>query len=334
MNIVAYILSLEVTQDCNLVCSHCLNGERRKVTMSDEVIRSVFAKVCIVDNLILTGGEVFLAYDVIKRVLEIAREMNVEILNCSMVINGCIYDKRIYNLLDEYFKDNYHIYISYDVYHDNSIERIYQGKENSSNPEINPQSIEDIYNNMHKHMDNRHFRGFKNLGNKLINKGRAKNLPGEKHSFEVMGYYYDFCRDNMLMVGPAIFVSADGFITDGNDEIAHYKEGSLGSVLDCDWDKAIINGGIHVPCKNTDEFVTFLKRREDEYQKIIGEHYIIENGQMKVTEIRKSNLAEKELAKFINYFIEASKEGLSIDKILSYDFSSYPSDLSLMEHME
>ncbi len=334
MNIATKFLSLEATQDCNLVCSHCLNGERRKVTMSDEVIRAVFAKVRIVENLFLTGGEVFLAYDVIKRVLEIAREMNVEILNCSMVINGCIYDKRIYDLLAEYFKDKYYIYISNDVFHDNSIERIYGDRDNSSNPDLDPHSIEDIYNNMARHMDSRHFRGFKNLGNKLIDGGRAKNIKGEKHSFEVMGYFYDFYKDNTLMVGPAIFVSADGYITDGNDEIAHYREGALGNVLDKDWEQTIIHGGIHVPCKNVDEFMAFLEKREDDYQKIRGEHYIIEDGKMKVTKIKKSNNTEKELVKFINYFTEASKDGLNMDKILAYDFSSYPYDLSLMEHME
>lgn len=334
MKIIARMLSLEVTEDCNLVCSHCLCGERRKVTMSDEVIRGVFSKVSIVDELFLTGGEVFLAYDTIKRVLEIAKEMDVDILNCSLVTNGCVYDERIYKLLDEYFQDNYAVFISNDVYHDNSMKRIYNKREMSLNPELDPKSMEDVINNTMRHMKNKHFNSFKFLGNKLINVGRAKNLPGEKYQFEVMGYFYDYFKENVIMVGPVIFVSADGYITEGNDEIKHYEEGSLGNVLDKDWELAIINGGIHIPCGSTFKFWNYLERREDEYQNLSGKHYIIEDKRMKEINIEKRHKTEEEMARFMNYLTNECQDGITSEKILAYNFSEYPYDVSIMEHME
>lgn len=332
MDIVAHILSLEVTEDCNLCCSHCLCGEKKKITMSDEVIRGIFSKIKVVETLFLTGGEVFLAYDTIKRVFEIAKEMDVEILNCSLVTNGCIYDERIYALLDEYLDDNYDVFISDDVFHDNSIKRIYKEVNNSLNPDLNPNTLDDVKNNMLKHMNNKHFIDFKSLGNKLINVGRAKNLSGEKHPFEVSGYFYDYYKDNMLLVGPVMFISAEGYITEGNDEIKHYKEGSLGNVLDGSWENFLINGGIHIPCKTATEFFDFLEKRENDYQSLKGEHYIIEDHKMKKIDLKSEEKFEKEFAHFMHFLSSDCKEGITKEKILAYDFSLYPYDLSTMEH--
>lgn len=333
MDIVAKVLSLEVTEDCNLSCSHCLCGEKRKVTMSDEVIKAIFNRIKSVEELVLTGGEVFLAYEQVKRVLEIAKEMNVELLNCSIVTNGCIYDERIYKLLDEYFGNNYAIFISNDVFHDNSIRRIYTKRIPSTNPSLNPHSLEDILNNTMMHMRNSHFEGFKYLGNKIINVGRAKVLLGDKYPFEVCGYFYDYYKDKLL-VGPIIFISADGYITDGNDEISHYKEGSLGNVLDGTWENSIINGGIHMPVGNPNDFWQFLDNREEEYQKLKGISYIIEDKKMKVIDIKRSHAAEEELDRFLNFLATTCEDGITAEKILSYDFSQYPYDLSVMEHMD
>lgn len=333
MNIIAKTLSLEVTEDCNLFCRHCLCGEKRKVNMSDEVIRAIFSRVSSVEELLLTGGEVFLAYETVKRILEIAKEMNVEILSGSIITNACIYDERIYKLFDEYFGDNYAIYISNDVFHDNSIRKIYTKREPSENGSLVPHSLEDVLNNTMMHMHNSHFMGYKLLGNKLIDVGRARNLSGDKHPFEVCGYFYDYYKD-YLLVGPIVFISSEGYITDGNDEISHYKCGSLGNVLEDNWEQAIINGGIHIPSNTPDEFLNFLDRREEEYQKLKGVNYIIEDKKMKVIEIKRNHAAEEELDRFINFLQNECKDGITEEKILSYDFSKYPYDLSLGEHVE
>lgn len=62
MNILTDVLVLEVTQLCNLTCKHCLKGKSCSVFMSDEIIYNTFKEVKIVNTLLLTGGEVFLAY--------------------------------------------------------------------------------------------------------------------------------------------------------------------------------------------------------------------------------------------------------------------------------
>lgn len=76
------------------------------------------------ETLDLSGGEVFLGYEQIKMLLEIAKPKGVMIKYCSVITNGTIYDSRIYEILDEYFGENYQVGISDDDFHDKSIRRI------------------------------------------------------------------------------------------------------------------------------------------------------------------------------------------------------------------
>lgn len=331
MKIITKILSLEVTELCNLNCRHCLAGKSCNLTMSDDVIRNVFKEVKVVEELLLTGGEVFLAYDQVKKVLKISSECGAKILNCSIVTNGCIYDERIYKLLDEYFNDDYSIYVSNDDFHDKSIMRIYNKEGKSDNPCLAPRNIQDIKNNMLQHLENPHFGGYKNLGDKLIDVGRAKNLDMPKHEFEVMGYFYDFYKD-YLMVGPVLFVSADGYITEGNDEIEHYEKGSIGNVLRESISDSVIRGGQHIKCNDQKEFFEFLARREYEYQSLKGRHYIYEDGKMKEINIKRDESHFEEIMRLQEFINSLENEDDLFKKVLSYDFSKYPYDLSLVDH--
>lgn len=333
MNIITKILSLEVTELCNLSCKHCLDGKSCNVVMSDEVIEGIFREVCIVDELLLTGGEVFLAYDRVKRVLELARKYDVKISRCSIITNGCIYDERIYRLLDEYFHDDYSIYISSDDFHEKSISRIYNGDGVSNNPSLYPKSMDDVNNNMLRHVLNAHFKGFKELGDKLINVGRAKNIDAPKFDFEVIGYFYDFFKD-FLMVGPVIFISAGGYITEGNDEIEHYRDGSIGNVLNDSISNSIIRGGLHMQYNDPKDFWLFLTRREDDYRHLKGKHYILEDGHMKEIEINIDESYKEEMKRFMEFMKSCKSGDDMLKKILTYDFSKYPYDLSLIDHME
>ena len=117
-------LGIELTQRCNLNCRHCFRGEARNKDISREIIEKVFDEVKYVGTLDLSGGEVFLAYEHLKMLLEIAKEKEVKIESCSMLINGTIYDERIYKLLDEFFGEDYQVGISSDDFHDKSIQRI------------------------------------------------------------------------------------------------------------------------------------------------------------------------------------------------------------------
>ena len=119
-------LGIELTQRCNLDCSHCFRGESRNVNISREILEKIFDEIKYVETLDLSGGEVFLAYEQLKMLLEIAREKKARIEFCSMLTNGTVYDSRIYDLLDEYFGENYQVGISSDDFHDKSIRRIYR----------------------------------------------------------------------------------------------------------------------------------------------------------------------------------------------------------------
>lgn len=324
------ILSLEVSQYCNLDCKHCLNGKRCHIYMSDEVIRAVFKNIDVVEELLLTGGEVFLCYERVKRILEIAREEGTKILSCSIITNGCVYDERIYNLLDDYFHDAYIIYLSNDEFHDKSILRTYQGTKSSSNPELAPSTLEEVMTNMFKHINHDSFKDFKYLGSRLIDVGRARNIEGAKHPFEVMGYFYqEFPK--YFLIGPVVFVSALGEICEGNDEIDSYKKHSIGNILNEDVKAMVRRGGIEKHYENLDDFFYFLQERMHNYDTLAGPHYHIIDGKMVEVELTRDNSYLEEMKRFIEFMGE---EPLTIKRILAYDFSKYPYDLSFTEHVE
>lgn len=324
------ILSLEVSEYCNLDCKHCMNGKCANVYMSDDVIRAVFKNINVVEELLLTGGEVFLCYERVKRILEIAREEGANILSCSIVTNACVYDERIYELLDEYFGDEYVVHISNDDYHDKSIMRTYQGTEVSKNPELAPSTIEEVRANMLKHMERDSFGEFKELGSRLINVGRAKNIEGSKHPFEVMGYFYQEFPKYFLL-GPVVFVSATGEVCEGNDEIDRYKEHSIGNILEEDIKTMVRRGGIGKKYDDPDDFFHFLEKRMHDYDTLAGPHYHIIDGRMVEVEIVRDNRYKEEMQRFIQFLQEAP---VTTERILTYDFSKYPYDLSLTEHVE
>ena len=99
-------LGIELTQKCNLNCSHCFRGAARNRNISKEIIEKVFDEIKYIQTLDLSGGEVFLGYEQLKTLLETANQKGTTIESCSMLTNGTIYDGRIYELLDEYFGKN------------------------------------------------------------------------------------------------------------------------------------------------------------------------------------------------------------------------------------
>lgn len=335
MRIITNILSLEVTQMCNLDCKHCLQGKSCAVFMRDEIIYKIFKEIKVVKTLVLTGGEVFLAYHTIKRVLEIAKELNTKILSCEIVTNSCIYDQRIYDLLDAYFGNNYSIFISMDDFHDKSIERIYKDKKNpSKNPELNPNTFEEVIKNMEKHLNNPHFASFKTLGNKLINVGRAKEITDSmKYEYCVVGYFYNFYKQNLL-VGPVVFVDANGYIGDGDSEIELREKESLGNVCQDSIANCVLNGGIKENFTTLQEFYYFCDKRLKDYYLLSAnqKNYRIENKKMKEIEIIKDISYKEELIRFTKFLSSVDNAEDLFQKIFDYDFSQYPYDLSVVDH--
>lgn len=208
--------------------------------------------------------------------------------------------------------------------------RNYQGENDSKNPELNPQSLDDVKSNMLKHMERDRFEGFKELGSRLIDVGRARDIEGSKHPFEVMGYFYQEFAECFL-VGPIVFVSANGYVCEGNDEIDNYEKHSIGNILNEDIKSMVRRGGIEMHFSTPEEFFHFLGERIHNYDTLAGPHYHIIDGKMGEVDLVRDTAYQEELKRFMEFLEDGS---LTIRKILEYDFSKYPYDLSLIEHVE
>ena len=332
-------LGIELTQRCNLNCKHCFRGESTNLDISREIIEKIFDEVKFVDVLDLSGGEVFLGYEQLKMVLEVAKERGVQISGCSMLTNGTIYDERIYKLLNEYFGDNYQVGISDDDFHDKSIRRIYGNKleGNSSNPDLCPVSIKDVENNMRRHYFDEHCIGFQRVSMRLIENGRAMSVDSPRKKFEAEGYYY--CKfsqnENIYFVGPMIFIGADGYISDINSDIAKREEQSIGNIKSGSLLNQILNGGIKIGDMTLDEFEDMMKKREMEFSTHQGDHLIFKDNKMAYTTYEPDFAFEKainEVDALMKAFDEACDKGKMEEFLNNLDFSDYPHDISQIEH--
>lgn len=212
--------------------------------------------------------------------------MRTKIYQCQIITNGCIYDQRIYDLLDSYFGNNYSIAISVDRFHNESIVEVYgNNKKESANSFLQPQTLEDITKNLVKHSKNSHFRYTKDISNNLINNGRAKNLTDvDKKEYSILGYFYDVYNDHML-VGPALFIDAYGYIGDVDSEIKHRQEENLGQVGKDSIANSIIDGGIKEYFATLEDYYAFCKKRvEEHYHTNTCKCYIFQNKKIVETE--------------------------------------------------
>lgn len=329
-------LGIELTQRCNLDCRHCFRGESCNVDISKEILEKVFDEVKMVVTLDLSGGEVFLAYEQLKMLLEIAEEKECQILSCSMLINGTVYDQRIYDLLNKYFGDNYQIGISNDDFHDKSIERIYSSStQKSNNPGLYPCNLSEVKENMRLHIFNEHSIGFQRVSHRLIENGRAVNVDTPRKKYEIEGYYYSKYKEKHLLVGPIIFIGADGYISDINSDISKRKDQSIGNILDTTITSSVLNGGIEMEFNDIDEFYKAMEKREYEFATHQGDHLVFENNKMSYTSYEPDTEYIKEFERINEIwqgFFEACEKGQSVEYLSSLDFSSYPHDLSQIEH--
>lgn len=272
-------------------------------------------------------------------VLETAKEKDVTIDYCSMLTNGTIYDSRIYELLDEHFGENYQIGISDDDFHDKSIKRIYgKNLEDSDEPDLHPTSVNDVKNNMSRHYFNEHCIGFQRVSNRLINNGRAINTQTPHKDFEAIGYYFNKISEKALLVGPMVFVGADGFVSDINSDIDKRKEQSLGNINEKSISDLVINGGIEIECKDIPEFFELMKKRETDFATHQGEHLGFKNGKMEHIEYKRDESyykAMEDLPNFLNRALKAIKEG-RLEEFIKNDenLKIYPHDLSQIDHEE
>lgn len=253
-----------------------------------------------------------------------------------MLTNVTVYDERIYSLLDEYFGDNYQVGVSSDDFHDKSIKRIYNNLKNkSNNPSLAPRNVDEIIENMRKHLLHEKSLGFIGVSNFLIKNGRAGTLDVPKKQYEVMGYFYSDFKEK-LFVGPVIFIGADGYVTDGNSDISKRKEQPIGNILDSSLEKVIKNGGIKIEISSIEEFYEKMLKREEEFHTLQGDHLTFENNKIIYMDYQTDLKFEKEIEKIdkiIKDLVSLQLDNKPIGEYLNLlDFSDYPYDLSQMEH--
>lgn len=147
---VAGYLTLDVIQLCNLNCDMCLRGENTGKRISREVVEKIFDEVKYAKCIVFTGGEVTLAYNEIKMICDVIEEKKVTIDEYQIVVNGTIYNKKLFDLLRSKFKKG-SIAISCDRYHDKSIIEKY------------PDKLEKIMQNYENIMDEMDFVGLQGL---------------------------------------------------------------------------------------------------------------------------------------------------------------------------
>ena len=187
---------------------------------------------------------------------------------------------------------------------------------------------------MLKHWDNPRCIGHQRVSNRLIENGRAINLDTPKKGFEALGYYYNCIGKKGLLVGPMIFVGADGYISDINSDIEKRNEQSIGNALQDEISKSVMNGGIQLDCNDIDVFFKKMEKRENEYSIHQGDHLIFEDNKMKYTSYipdKKYIEAMNKLPEDLLLFKKALVEG-KIEEFFKNWNPVYDGDLSQIEH--
>src|SRR5699024_1714585 len=98
--------------------------------------------------------------------------------------------------------------------------------------------------------------------------------------FEAMGYYFNSISTTTLLVGPMIFIGADGFISDVNSDLDKRNDQSLGNINKNSISDLVINGGIEIDCKDIYEFFQLMQKRENDFGTHQGDHLGFNNGKM------------------------------------------------------
>lgn len=115
-------LILEVNQDCNMSCAHCLRGEPRPCHMQADTIEHIFRDVRHIEHLCLTGGEPSLVPWVIRQIVYSAERWDCRIDRFFCATNAAKYSREFMDALDMLFgictvKEGCGLSVSTDQFH-------------------------------------------------------------------------------------------------------------------------------------------------------------------------------------------------------------------------
>ena len=115
-------LGVEITRRCNLKCLHCCRGDAQDLTITPEIIDTIFENADECPNWELFGGETLLAMDMLEYFINALTHSNVGAKFFSFTTNGSILNPDLVPLL-AYFSESEEdrtarIRISDDPFHD------------------------------------------------------------------------------------------------------------------------------------------------------------------------------------------------------------------------
>ena len=112
-----YSLAVEVTENCNMLCPHCLRGDARDKDIDIDKFNIFLSRIKSIDKMVITGGEPLLRPEGIKSIINSLRGHGIDCDTISMITNGT-HNKEIPEILD-YCNDFAYTYIifSNDMYH-------------------------------------------------------------------------------------------------------------------------------------------------------------------------------------------------------------------------
>lgn len=119
-------LTLVVTENCNLNCSHCLRGNARNNEITEEVIAATLSQIKFINTLTISGGEITLALDKIVKIIDYIIKNEIIVRNIAFFTNGVCYNKSFLDILHwidkelkqlKYGNTSTVFYLSHDEYH-------------------------------------------------------------------------------------------------------------------------------------------------------------------------------------------------------------------------
>lgn len=246
-------LVLDVIQQCNLNCDHCVRGENTGKRITRKVAEKIFDKVKAADCICFTGGEISLAYNEIKMVIDVMKEKNVKIKEYQIILNGTIYNKKLIDLLNNNFETG-NIYISCDYFHDKSILEKYSDK------------LPQIMKNYENIMNEPNFKGLNYIPVTILNDGRAKNVTiMPKEEPHTIGFATLLRKRKFLYVGPEISFDVDGNLLSGSTTYEINENNHYGNIFEEPLEKLLIKNSIKSKYLTDNGFVNTVNKLENNY---------------------------------------------------------------------
>lgn len=263
-------LALNITDNCNLECRHCLRGDSCNNKMSDDVIEATLSQIKGAGNISINGGEPTLALDRIEKIIDYIIKNNIYVEEFTTTINGVIYSEELLyymEIMNKYIGEDDVLSafaISFDRYHIEEIKRL--------------GLLDQFRENVRKYSESKYFYGLRDIYVKLFREGRAasldKKLTVPLKPMDTFITYTDnnrkFDRENGLCnIGPLITIGTNGNITECDASLEHQKTiYNYGNVLNESIEENVLRRGkLFTKPKKMEKAATKVLKKYSTYEK-------------------------------------------------------------------